>query len=190
MEDKQYFQINSEENLETKIEANKSPSAKKVAIVDTAGNVTCSLILGGILDYCAGLNLTGIVASRASATAINTVTGGPYGWWREKTFKVTKTTENSRRVRKTLADLLAFNTFQVPVYAAAVAIGSFASEGKVDFDKVAHGATYLAAVSPFIGPILGLFMDGFRKVFGVKSAAEGAYVKSEPTPKKDLYELK
>jgi len=171
-----------ETGLEARIEGNKQPSAGKVAVVDTAGNITYSLIVGSLLDYSAGLNLAGIVASRASATAMNSVTGGPYGWWREKIFKTTKTTEKSGKIRKTLVDLLAFNTFQVPIYAAAVAIGSYVSEGKVDMEKVQNGATYLATISPLIGPTMGWYMDGFRKLFGIKSAAEGAYKGSKAQP--------
>lgn len=154
-------------------------SSKKIIALDTAGNVSYSLIVGSILDYCAGLNLTGIIASRSSATLMNSVTGGPYGYWREKTFKLTRTSKNSGRMRKTLVDLLAFNTFQVPIYMGAVSIGNLVSEGHVDWNKTLQGAKYLAAISPFIGPTLGIYMDSLRKSFGVKSAAEGAYNKSE-----------
>ncbi len=171
--------LGEDSEIESKLKGNVP--ARKIAIVDTVGNVTYSLIAGSILDYCAGLNLAGIVASRTSATAINSVTGGPYGYWREKVFKATRTNERSGKIRKTLVDLLAFNTFQVPIYATAVAIGSLVSEGKIDMEKVQNGATYLATISPFVGPTLGWYMDGCRKLFRVKSAAEGAYKK----PKKD-----
>ena len=161
--------------LESKISKIKIIPTSKIMLVDTAGNITSSLIAGSILDYCVGLNLAGIIASRTSATAMNLVTGGPYGWLREQTFRLMKTNEDSGVVKKTLTDLIAFNTFQVPVYATAVAIGSLISEEKVDWNKVISGASYLAIVSPLIGPTLGLYMDGFRKLFGVKSAVEGAY---------------
>jgi hypothetical protein len=149
----------------------------KIALVDTLGNISYSLIAGSALDCAAGLPVSGIVTSRASATLMNTVTGGPYGYWREKMYRLTGTNEDSGRIRKTLADLLAFNTFQVPIYGAAVAAGSLVSEGEVNWEKVGRGAAYLTAISPFIGPTLGLFMDGLRKLFRVKSAAAGAYTK-------------
>lgn len=171
-----------QQDLET-IVANQ-PSKKKIGIVDTAGNITYSLLVGTVLDYCAGLNCAGIVASRASATAMNLVTGGPYGWWREQAYRATKTTKESGKVRKTIVDLLAFNTFQVPVYTTAVTIGSFISnllqgEVKLDWNKVQDGATYLATISPIIGPTMGFYLDYFRRLFGVRSAAEGAYNKNE-----------
>ena len=164
-----------ESQLENIAKEEKKPSAKKIAIVDTLGNITYSLITGSMLDYSAGLNLKGIIGSRTSATAINSVTGGLYGWWREKMFKWTKTKADSNKVRKVLVDLFAFDSFQIPVYGTAVAIGSLVSEGYIDFDKVLKGAENLAIISPLIGPTMGWYMDGFRWLFGIKSAAKGAY---------------
>ena len=166
------------QDLEQRLEGDSLEStsaASKTVGVDVGGNITYSLIVGIVLDISAGLNIWGILASRSSATAMNAVTGGPYGWWREKTCDVTRTKKDSGVVRKTVADLLAFNTFQVPVYAAAISVGSLVSEGKVDLQKVQDGSMYLAAISPLIGPSMGWYMDKFRGAFGVKSAAEGAY---------------
>ena len=114
---------------------------------------------------------------------MNSIVGGPYGWWREKTFKVTNTDEKSGKVRKTLVDLLAFNSFQVPMYTTAIAVGSLISEESIDWEKVRDGATNLAVISPLIGPTMGWYLDGFRRVFGVKSAAEGAYKENRSTLK-------
>lgn len=149
----------------------------KVGLVDTFGNVTYSIMTGTILDYSAGLNFSGIMVSRISATGINALTGGLYGWWREKLFQKTKINETSGRIKRGLIDLLAFNTFQVPIYATAVALGSLASEGKIDLEKVKDGAENLALISPLIGPTMGIYMDGFRKIFGIEPAAKGAYRK-------------
>ncbi len=76
------------------------------------------------------------------------------------------------KIRKSLVDLLAFNTFQVPVYGTAVAIGSFISEGKVDWEKVKNGCEYIAIISPLIAPTMGWYLDGLRKVFKIKPAFE------------------
>jgi hypothetical protein len=165
----------SEDGRHIDYNSSSSPSARKITLVDTLGNVTCSLVIGSGLDCASGLDFKGVAASRATATAMNSVTGGPYGWWREKAFKLTRTNEKSGRVRKTLADLLAFNTFQVPIYGVAVATGSLFSEGEVNFDKVQSGMTYLAMISPLISPVMGLFMDGARRIFGINTASKGAY---------------
>ncbi|PIN73190.1 hypothetical protein COV20_03080 [Candidatus Woesearchaeota archaeon CG10_big_fil_rev_8_21_14_0_10_45_16] len=155
------------------------PSLRKVAVVDTIGNNLYGLVVGGLLDYNAGLDLTGILASRTYAAGMNTITGAPYGWWREQVFRFTGTTEEDNRMKRTAVDLLAFNTFQLPFYATVVAIGSLVSEGKVDMEKVEHGALSLALISPLIGPSMGWFLDGFRRVCGVRTAAEGAYGRNE-----------
>ncbi len=157
----------------------KETSKGKIALADTIGNVSYPLIVASAIDYASGLNLAGIVTARASSIPLNAVTGRPYGWWREQAYKLTGTKESSGKVRKTLTDLLAFNTFQVPLYASLVAFGSLVSEGQVDWNKVKHGATYLAEVSPFIGPTMGLYMDFIRKCFGVNSAAKMAENNSE-----------
>jgi hypothetical protein len=157
-------------SLETQLE-HKS----KAFSIDTAANISYSLAVGAALDYAAGLNLSGIIASRTSATGINILTGGAYGWLREKTYKITNTTEKSHPAKKWVTDTIAFNLGQIPLYATAVTIASLASEGKVDLEKVKHGIIYLATVSPLIGPTLGIFTDTLRRMFKIKTAAEGAY---------------
>lgn len=150
---------------------------------DTLGSVTYCITTGAALDAAAGLNLKGIIASRTSALLANALTGAPYGMWRNLMYKLTRTNDKSSHARKYLTDLLAFNTFQVPFYAGIIGLASLVSEGKVDLNKAEHGALYLAAISPFIGPTMGWYMDKVRKLFGAKSAAEKAYKKTEEQEK-------
>ena len=162
------------ENLE---ESTLKTSKGKEGWIDTLGNTTYPLVVGGMLDYASGLRGWGIAASRAYAMGINVPTGALYGKWRNKLFNATKTNKESSKLRQGLVDLLAFNTFQVPIYATAIAIGSLLSEGKVDLEKVRDGAGYLAMASPLIGPTMGWYMDKLRKVFKLKSAPEKAKIK-------------
>ena len=152
----------------------KEPSFAKNAAVDTGANITFFLAVGSVLDYCAGLNFSGIVASRAYATIVNTVTGTPYGMWRDFVYRVTRTTEKSGKARKYFADLFSLNTFATPMYVSSLAFGSFLSEGHVNWEKVKHGAEYGILISPFVGPAFGHYMDFARKMFGIKSAPEKA----------------
>ncbi len=192
--------------------ASQPPSKAKIGKVDAGGAITYSLLVGSLLDYSAGLDMGGIVVSRASATGLNFLTGTLYGWWREQVFKATRWVEDSalfreyvadpitsstlytrarektlqcfpflegrHYVRDALADLLAFNSFQVPVYATALAIGSYVSDGQIDWQKVSAGSLHLAEISWLIGPTMGMYMNLFRKMFGIKSAAEGAYTQA------------
>ena len=156
------------------MEEYKQTKKGKEGWVDTLGNVSYSLAVGSALDYAAGLNGLGILASRAYATGMNLPTAAPYGKWRNFVFKSLNTTNDSSKLRKGLTDLLAFNTFQVPVYASAIAVGSLISEGKIDLDKTLDGARNLAMISPLIAPTMGWYMDRLRGMFNLKSAAEKA----------------
>ncbi len=73
-----------------------------------------------------------------------------------------------------LVDLLAFNTFQVPVYVASLSVGSLVSQHRLNTDQVAYGAKTLMKISPLIGPSLGAFLDFSRKLFQLKSAPDKA----------------
>ncbi len=168
---------------------NKTKQIGKESIIDTVGNVTYPLIVGTLLDYASGLRGLGIVASRTYATGINIPTGAPYGKWRNVMFKLTRTNKESSKIRKSFVDLVAFNTFQVPLYSSVIAVGSLVSEGKIDWDKVKNGAEYLAMISPFIGPTMGWYMDGLRKVFKLKSAPEKASNSLEDKIKQNLGEV-
>jgi len=161
------------ENLEIKVLSEKRKSRKE-KIVDAFSNVSYSLVTGAALDYFSGLNFWGIITSRASASGLNAVTGAPYGLWRNFVFNKTRTSDENSIFRKGFVDFLAFNSFQTPIYASAVALGSLVSEGEVKWDKVADGAINLALVSPLIGPTLGIYYDFLRNICGLKSAAEKA----------------
>lgn len=154
---------------------NYSPSKRKIAAVDTFANVTYSLGVGAALDYWSGLRGWGIAASRSYATVFNAATGGIYGWWREKIYKMTGTGEDSHWLRKVFAEIAAVDTFAIPAYSSFVAFGSFVSEGQANWDSVRHGAFNIALVSPIVGPTFGWYSNWLRSLFGIKSAAEGAY---------------
>ncbi|PIN90812.1 hypothetical protein COU60_00525 [Candidatus Pacearchaeota archaeon CG10_big_fil_rev_8_21_14_0_10_34_76] len=172
--------------MEEPVEKPKEKRGRE-SLVDTLGLVSYSLVVGAGMDYSAGLRGFGILASRAYGTAINFPTGAPYGKWRNFVYKKGKTTDKSSRFRKGVTELVAFNTFQVPLYATVIAVGSLASnlasngELKVDMENVLSGAKHLAMVSPLIGPTLGWYTEGLRKLFGLKSAPRKARESLEST---------
>jgi len=143
--------------------------------VDTLGNVSFSLLLGGVIDYKAGKSLTDIIATRAISIPANAITGGLYGYWRELIFKKTRTRAESHWIRTRLVDILAFNSFQLPLYAGITTAGNLMSEQNIDVWETMRGVGYLAAVSPLIGTTLNWYMDRLRLVFGIKPAVKGAY---------------
>lgn len=101
------------------------------------------------------------------------LTGSPYQAYSEIADNLIET----NKIQDSLVDLVAFNSFQVPLYSTVIIAGSFVSnliQGYigVDWGKAWNGAISLAKLSPFIGPTMGMYMDGLRKLFGVKSAVE------------------
>ncbi len=146
---------------------------RREVIADTIGKITYSLVAGIPLDYFqAGLRGMGIVTARASATAINMVTGSPYARWREGWYALTKTTNESSRLRKSLVELGAFNTFETYVYGLCAGIGSLISTGTLDVEKIADGMAGLFYLSPIIGPTMGYWLNATCRIFGVRKVTE------------------
>ena len=152
---------------------------KKVDLVDKGGNISYSLVVGCGLDAASGLDLAGIAGSRGYSAIVTYLAGGYYGRWRETMFRLTKTTKQHSRFRRGLVGLLAFNSFQVPFYFSALAVGNFLSEGRVDLEKCINGAKYLTMASPLFSTTLNYWMDVFRKRFKVKPAVVRAYEKKD-----------
>jgi len=166
--------------MRIKMEKEKINKKGKEGLIDTLGMITYSILWGGTIDYLSGLNISGIIASRTTGTLSNLPTAAPYGKYRNYLYKKTKTTDKSSTKRKYLTELLAFNTFQVPLYTIVLTLASLTEnylsdrQFKVDLDKVGIGTAILAGVSPAVGPVMGLWMEGFRKMFGLKSAPKKA----------------
>lgn len=178
-------------------------TSKKVA-VDTGSRITYSLVVGAGIDYfLGGLTGWGIVASRATATGVNSVTSGPYGWWQDKWYSLLKTTPETRKIndifnsknisdyvvkekfsevtnylgrrsKQFVTDMLAFNTFETLVYDLANCAGQLFDTGDADFHQVFEGMKGIVYISPFVAPTMRMTMQGARKLFGVKTSAQKA----------------
>lgn len=147
-------------------------------VADTISTQVFPLIVGGCMDAYAGARGLGLLASRSYAASINLPTGAPYGKWRNFLYKRTGTTEESHWFRKYAIELVAFNTFQVPLYATVAGMGVLCS-GNPTTEKVIDGALKgakgLAVISPAIGPAFGWSMKFLRqRVFKLESAAQKA----------------
>lgn len=75
---------------------------------------------------------------------------------------------NTGKAQEYLVDLALFNSFQVPIYAMALTIGSLISDPQLDIGKVLHGVSTLAVLSPIVSTV-GRFMDRSRERFGLSS---------------------
>jgi len=161
------------------LEEKLQPSRLRIGTADTVGRVSYSIVIGAFLDYLTGLDTTGMIASRATATIINSFTSAPYGWWREKVYVITGTKDNHSKLRKGIVEWAAFTTFEIPVYASAVSTGIIAqyiiSDKPTEWLRVLKGVWNLSKLSPMIALTMNPYMDFIRKLFGVPKAARGAY---------------
>jgi len=142
--------------------------------VDRWTNISYSLVVGGLLDSLAGLTPAGLVGSRSFATVVNALTGGKYGKWRNYVYEKMDAGPTSSKARQLGAELVAFNSFQTPVYALAVAVGDVLSTGSVDPEKIMYGALSLSVMSPAIGPTMGWSLNRARELFGLQTPQEKA----------------
>ncbi|MGA2130065.1 MAG: L-alanine exporter AlaE [Candidatus Pacearchaeota archaeon] len=148
------------------------------SIVDTAGQMLLSLT-GAPTDYLSGLRGVGILAARSYGALAILPTGAFYGKCRNHCYKDRKVTDESPLSKKWLAEMKAFLSFQVPLYATTLAMGSLAShlgyhELKVDPEKILTGVGLLTLASPIAAPGTGLWMEAGRKIFGLDSAGKKA----------------
>ena len=123
--------------------------SKRVA-VDTGSRVLYSIVVGAFIDYYKGGldTIWKIAGARGSATAMNSVTSGPYGWWQDRWYSWLRTTPETRNAKDVflvdgindyltkerwsvigsyskkkghqfVTDMIAFNTFEPVVYGIA-----------------------------------------------------------------------
>jgi hypothetical protein len=92
-------------------------------LVDTAAMVVFCTLTGMVMELAvAGLSWRQSIAARLAAIPLNLVTARPYGLYRDAVVRQLARWPRARTLQVGLADVLAFTTFQVPVYAAVLAL--------------------------------------------------------------------
>jgi hypothetical protein len=149
--------------------------------VDRFSSISYSIIAGVYVDSLVPLTPIECLISRGSSIPLNYFTGDYYGKWRDKVFARIKTTDKMSKPRQVvtniITDIIAFNTFQVPVYAAALALTQVPhlfTHQEFDTRAIIRGMGYLALYSPFSAPTFGYFMNIHREFFGIPTPREKA----------------
>ena len=127
--------------------------------------------------FIAGMDVEQSLKARGIATIVNILTARPYGKFRDYLFKKCHTTDKSGFVKKTATDILAFASFQAPLYAGILAVSGAEPE------KVLLGSAVITGISGFIGRPYGVCLDAVRKFFGLKPA----YVLAEESRNTEMY---
>ncbi len=116
------------------------------------------------IELCvAGMDLSEHLYTRLAAVATNTLTGRPYGIWRDWLFKKMNIKENSHWAKKYAGDTLAFMGFQLPLYWINMAIGG------AEVDEMAKASIPVTLMSGALGGPYGLYLDKVRKACDIPS---------------------
>lgn len=92
----------------------------KTYLIDTIGTVVFFTIIAALSELLiAGMEPKQVLIARLIMIPVMMITGRPYGLWRDWFFA---TMRPQRWITNVAADIVAFVTFQVPVYVATLAI--------------------------------------------------------------------
>jgi len=132
-------------------------------IVDTGTSVALSFGSGMFHEYVlVGMSLEQTLTSRFVSIVPTLLTGGIYGTYRDFLIEQTrKHTSLAKTPSKLVANVLAYTTFQLPIYAATLAIAG------TDYVHGKEAVRNLLFLSPFLGVIYGISLDQAREKSGI-----------------------
>ena len=113
----------------------------------------------GILNerFIAGMSWDQVLHARMLGAALMVPVGRPYGLWRDYVMRHAR----SNRLSQILWDSAALMSFQVPIYAAIIAISGASGRG------LWRGVLGAAIIMLVLGRPYGAFLNGVRKLFGL-----------------------
>lgn len=129
-------------------------------LADTFALVVFLTLAGLLVELLvAGMTLAQSVQARAAALPVTLATARPYGLFRDWVFWASGA-EAGGAARRALADVGAFVAFQVPVYAAILALAGAGPR------QVAAACGAAAVLLVVLGRPYGLFLGLARRLFG------------------------
>jgi len=132
------------------------------AAADTFALVVYCFIAGMAIEILvSGMNFQQSLSSRLVSIPVNILIAWPYGRYRDLFIRLAKRSHHRQWLLRNLADLLAYVSFQSPVYAAI--LWSVGADGQQIMTAVAGNAV----VSMAMGVIYGYFLEYCRKLFRV-----------------------
>lgn len=133
----------------------------RLALVDTIATIVFFTIIATFSEFMlAGMELRQVLVTRAVMIPVMVLTGRPYGAWRDWLFI---RLEPNRPLAKIALDIVAFLSFQVPVYVATLAVAG-ADRAEI-LTSVGSAILFMIILSrPF-----GLFLEFVRQMAGVSA---------------------
>lgn len=139
-----------------------SPQSRlRHAVADTFAMVVyCSVVNMLIEIFLSGMSFEQSLSSRLVAIPVNIIIAWPYGLYRDAVMRFARRISPSGWV-KNLADVLAYVTFQSPVYVAILlTVGA-------DWHQIVAAVSSNIVISMLMGAVYGYFLDYCRRLFKV-----------------------
>lgn len=139
-----------------------SPQSRlRHAVADTFAMVVyCSVVNMLIEIFLSGMTFEQSLSSRLVAIPVNIMIAWPYGMYRDAVMRFARRINPAGWV-KNLADVLAYVTFQSPVYVVILlTVGA-------DWHQIAAAVSSNIVVSMLMGAVYGYFLDYCRRLFKV-----------------------
>lgn len=139
-----------------------SPQSRlRHAVADTFAMVVyCSVVNMLIEIFLSGMSFEQSLSSRLVAIPVNIMIAWPYGLYRDAVMSLARRISPAGWV-KNLADVLAYVTFQSPVYVVILlTVGA-------DWHQIAAAVSSNIVVSMLMGAVYGYFLDYCRRLFKV-----------------------
>jgi len=134
------------------------------AAADTFAMVVYCFVVGMIIEiFISGMTFEQSLSSRLVSIPVNILIAWPYGIYRDEFIRQAKRLSTGSWA-KNLADVLAYVTFQSPVYAAILLfVGA-------DWPQIVAAVSSNALISMLMGAAYGYFLDYCRRLFRVAEA--------------------
>ncbi|WAH51781.1 L-alanine exporter AlaE [Pseudescherichia vulneris] len=141
-----------------------SPQSRlRHAMADTFAMVVyCSVVNMLIEILLSGMTFEQSLSSRLVAIPVNIIIAWPYGLYRDAFMRLARRISPAGWV-KNMADVLAYVTFQSPVYVAILLMVG------ADWHQIAAAVSSNIVISMVMGAAYGYFLDYCRRLFRVSS---------------------
>lgn len=137
------------------------------AVADTFAMVVyCTVVNMMIEIFLSGMTFQQSLSSRLVAIPVNIIIAVPYGFYRDFTMRQARRISASGWM-KNIADVVAYVTFQSPVYVAILLVVG------ADWHQIAAAVSSNIVVSMMMGAAYGYFLDYCRRLFRVSPLPAG-----------------
>ena len=133
------------------------------AVADTFAMVVyCTVVNMMIEIFLSGMTFEQSLSSRLVAIPVNIIIAVPYGFYRDRAMRLARHISPSGWM-KNVADVVAYVTFQSPVYVAILFVVG------ADWHQIAAAVGSNIVVSMLMGAAYGYFLDYCRRLFRVSA---------------------